>query len=408
MTPLSRLFPRALPPCLLGFAAGLLLSSCGPKPAAGPPPGMPGMGGPLEVGVMTLAPTTVTLTQDLPGRTSAFRVAEVRARVNGIVLKRLFTEGSDVKEGDVLYQIDPAPYQAELDRALGALARSEANTEAARVKESRYKHLVSTKAISQQELDDATANLHAFEADILSGKAAVQSARINLGYTNVTSPVTGRVGISQVTEGAYVQATTATLLATVQQLDPVYVDVTQSSNDLMRLKRAIASGELNKEKIGQARVELLLDDGTTYKEQGTLQFSDVSVNPSTSSVTIRAIFPNKNGELLPGLFVRARLVEGRKSDALLLPQFAVARNSKGEATAYVVGAESKAELRVIEADRAVGNQWLITSGLKAGESVIMNNLQRLRPGAPVKTIPYAAPGAPALPPATTASKTAAR
>jgi membrane fusion protein (multidrug efflux system) len=322
-------------------------------------------------------------------------VAEVRARVNGIVLKRLFTEGSDVKEGQLLYEIDPAPYQAELDRALGALARSEANLEAARIKETRYKQLVATKAISQQELDDATASLHAIEADILAGKAAEQAARINLGYTKVTSPVSGRVGISQVTEGAYVQAGTATLLATVQQLDPMYVDVTQSSNDLMRLKRAMASGELSSLKTAQAHVELLMDDGTVYKQQGTLQFSDISVNPSTSSVTVRAIFPNPSAELLPGMFVRARLVEGRKTDALLVPQFAVSRNSKGEATAYVVGAEEKAELRVLTADRTVGNQWLISSGLKSGERIIMNNLQKMRPGAQVKAVPYAPPGAPA-------------
>jgi membrane fusion protein (multidrug efflux system) len=233
-TPSAGRLLRPWQPLLLLPVLVLSLTGCGKD--AGPPPGMGMMGGPMEVGVMTLAPTPITLTQDLPGRTSAFRVAEVRARVNGIVLKRLFTEGSDVKEGQVLYEIDPAQYQAELDRAIGALARSEANAEAARIKEERYKHLVSTKAISQQELDDATASLHAFEADIISGKAAVEAAKINLGYTKVTSPVSGRVGISQVTEGAYVQAGTATLLATVQQLDPMYVDVTQSSNDLLRLK----------------------------------------------------------------------------------------------------------------------------------------------------------------------------
>ncbi|RBP46522.1 membrane fusion protein (multidrug efflux system) [Roseimicrobium gellanilyticum] len=385
---------RSWQPLLLLPMLALSLTGCGKKPA-GPPAGMGMMGGPMEVGVLTLAATPITLTQDLPGRTSAFRVAEVRARVNGIVLKRLFNEGSDVKEGDVLYEIDPAPYQAELDRAIGALARSEANAEAARIKEERYKHLVSTKAISQQELDDATASLHAFEADIISGKAAVQAAKINLGYTKVTSPVSGRVGISQVTEGAYVQAGTATLLVTVQQLDPMYVDVTQSSNDLMRLKKALAAGELSNEKQAHAKVELLLDDGEVHKQQGTLQFSDISVNPSTSSVTVRAIFPNPKAELLPGMFVRARLVEGRKTDALLVPQFAVSRNSKGEATAFVVGAEDKAEIRVLAADRTVGNQWLITSGLKSGDRVIMNNLQKLRPGAPVKSVPYAPPGAPA-------------
>ncbi|MEZ0274218.1 MAG: efflux RND transporter periplasmic adaptor subunit [Roseimicrobium sp.] len=414
MTPLSciiapalrrvrRSVKRLVPASALTLTVGLLLSACGKKPA-GPPPGM-GMGGPLEVGVMTLAPTPITLTQDLPGRTSAFRVAEVRARVNGIVLKRLFTEGSDVKEGQVLYEIDPAPYQAELDRAFGALARSEANLEAARIKETRYKQLVATKAISQQELDDATASLHAIEADILAGKAAEQAARINLGYTKVTSPVSGRVGISQVTEGAYVQAGSATLLATVQQLDPMYVDVTQSSNDLLRLKKAMASGELSSLKTAQAKVELLMDDGAVYKEQGTLQFSDISVNPSTSSVTVRAIFPNPSAELLPGMFVRARLVEGRKTDALLVPQFAVSRNSKGEATAFVVGAEDKAELRVLTADRTVGNQWLITGGLKPGERIIMDNLQKMRPGAQVKAVPYAPPGAP---PTGGAASTAAR
>jgi membrane fusion protein, multidrug efflux system len=363
------------------------LTACGKKPE-GPPPGMGGPQGPLEVGVITMAATPITLTQDLPARTAAFRVAEVRARVNGIIQKRLFTEGSDVKEGQVLYQIDPAPYQAELDNALGVLNRAEANREAARIKEKRYQELVGSKVVSKQDYDDVAVALHAFEAEVLSAKASVQSARINLGYTQVSSPLSGRAGVSQVTEGAYVQASSATLLVTIQQLDPMYVDVPQSSNDLLRLKKAVTSGDLQTDQEGQARVKLMLDDGTDYAQEGTLQFSDVSVSPSTSSVTIRAIFPNPEGVLLPGMFVRARLVEGRKQDALLLPQFTVTRNSKGEATTFVVGADEKAELRVVKTERTVGNQWLISGGLKPGDRVIANNLQRLRPGAPVKAVPF--------------------
>lgn len=353
-----------------------------------------GPGGPLEVGVLTMAPTPITLTKDLPGRTSAFRMAEVRARVNGIVQKRLFTEGSDVKEGQVLYQIDPAPYEAELDKAKGNLARAEANSEAAEIKEKRYRDLVKTKVVSPQDYDDVAAPLNAYKADILSAQAAVRMAQINLEYTRVTSPVTGRVGVSQVTEGAYVQASLATLLVTVHQLDPMYVDVPQSSNELLRLRKAVTSGELKTDNEGQAKVKLLLDDGTEYPSEGTLQFSDVSVSPTTSSVTVRAIFPNPEGILLPGMFVRGRLVEGQKSDALLVPQPAVARNSKGEATVFVVGADDKVELRVLETSRTVGSQWLITSGLKPGDRVIMDNLQRLRPGAPVKPVPYLPPAGP--------------
>lgn len=360
---------------------------------------MGGPQGPLEVGVINVTPTAVTLTQDLPARTSAYRMAEVRARANGIVQKRLFTEGSDVKEGQVLYQIDPAPYQAELDNAIGLLKRAEATAEAASVKEVRYKELVGSKVVSKQDFDDVAVASRANQAEVLSAKAAVQTAQINLGYTQIKSPLTGRAGVSQVTEGAYVQASAATLCVTIQQLDPIYVDVPQSSNELLRLRKAVANGELSVDGAGQARVKLLLDDGTEYAKEGTLQFSDVTVSPSTSSVTIRAIFPNPDGLLLPGMFVRARLVEGKKSDALLLPQHTVTRNSKGEATAYVVGAEEKVELRILKADRAVGNQWLITEGIKPGDRVIANNLQRLRPGAPVKAVPFE----PSAPPKSTAA-----
>ena len=380
------------------MAALALIAGCKPK-QAGPPGGPGGPGGPMEVSVLTIAPTPVTLTQDLPGRISAFRVAEVRARVNGIVLKRLFTEGTDVTEGQLLYEIDPAPYQAALDSALGTLARAEANAVTARLKEERFKQLLAAKAISKQDYDDALANQRTYDADVLSGKAAVQTARINLDYTKVTSPVAGRIGISQVTEGAYVQAANATLLVTVQQLDHVYVDVTQASSELLRLKRELASGRLKADESGKARVKLIHETGEIYPEEGTLEMSDVTVNATTNSVTVRAIFPNPRGDLLPGLFVRARLEEGQRPDAILVPQLAVSRNSKGEPTTMVVGANSTVELRVLQTPRAVGNQWLVTSGLKPGDQVIVDNLQRIRPGAPVKV----AAAAPAPTPPATAS-----
>jgi membrane fusion protein (multidrug efflux system) len=374
----------------LGLIASVLMVGCGPKQGGpGGPGGFPGAGGPMEVSVITITPTPVMLTQDLPGRISAFRVAEVRARVNGIVLKRLFTEGSDVAEGQLLYEIDPAPYQATLDSALGTLARAEANVTTARLKEERYKQLLGAKAISKQDYDDALANEGTYNADVLSGKAAVQSARINLDYTKVTSPVAGRIGISQVTEGAYVQASAATLLATVQQLDRVYVDVTQATSELLRLRNELATGRLKADETGKARVKLIQETGDIYPEEGTLQFSDVTVNAMTNSVTVRAIFPNPRGELLPGLFVRARLEEGSRPDAILVPQSAVGRNTKGEATALVVGANGTAELRVLETSRTVGNQWLVSAGLKPGDQVIVDNLQRVRAGAPVKIAPPA-------------------
>jgi len=352
---------------------------------------MGGPGGPMEVSVLTIATAPVTLTQDLPGRTSAFRVAEVRARVNGIVLKRLFQEGTDVAEGQLLYEIDPAPYQAALESALGTLARAEANAATARSKEQRYKQLLTSRAISKQDYDDAAANQGSFEADIISGQAAVQTARINLGYTNITSPVAGRIGISQVTEGAYVQESAATLLATVQQLDKVYVDVTQASSEFLRLKRDLASGKLKADETGKAKVKVIMEDGTVYAGEGRLAVSDVTVNTTTNSVTVRAVFPNPDGDLLPGLFVRARLEEGTTPDAILVPQLAVTRNTKGEPTAMVVGANSAAEVRVLETPRTVGNQWLVTAGLKPGDQVIVDHLQMVRPGMPVKVAPAAPP-----------------
>jgi membrane fusion protein, multidrug efflux system len=363
-----------------------LAAGCDQKAGGGPP----GMGGPdkaLEVGVLTVTATDVDLTQDLPGRISALRTAEVRARVDGIIQKRYFTEGSDVREGEVLYQIEPASYEAALDSAKGTLARAQANLEAARAKERRYKQALQKKAVSGQDYDDVMALLHVYEADVLAGKAAMETARINLGFTKSISPISGRIGKSEVTEGAYVQAAGATLLATVQQIDRVYVDVTQSSSDLLRLKRAVFRGEIQTNDAGQARVKLLLEDGTEYSEEGTLQFADVTVNLSTSSVTVRAIFPNPRKDLLPGMFVRARLVEGRNQGAILVPQLAVTHNPKGEPTAYVVGGKGVAELRVLDISRSIGNQWLVNSGLKAGDQLIVNNLLNIRAGTAIKTVP---------------------
>jgi membrane fusion protein (multidrug efflux system) len=341
--------------------------------------------------VITVAAGPVTLTRDLPGRTSAFRVAEVRARVSGIVLKRFFKEGADVKEGEVLYQIDPAPYEAALASAQGTLARAQANVTSTKALEERDKQLVEAHAISQQDYDNALANFKGYEADVISGQASVKTANINLGYTKVVSPITGRIGISQVTEGAYVQESAATLMATVQELDKMYVDVTQASSDLLRLRRELAEGKLTSDGQGHARVRLILEDGTEYPHPGTLELSDVSVNTSTSSITVRAVFPNPDGDLLPGLFVRARLEEGSTPNAILIPQLAVTRNSRGEPTALVVGAGGMAELRILKTSRAVGNQWLITDGLKPGDQLIVDDLQQLRPGVPVKPTPAKLP-----------------
>ncbi|HET9599195.1 MAG TPA: efflux RND transporter periplasmic adaptor subunit [Anaeromyxobacteraceae bacterium] len=370
--------PRRLAALLL-LAAAL---ACGRKASAPPPSAAP-----VEVGVVTLSPTAVTLTRELPGRTSAYRMAEVRARVNGIVLKRLFVEGSDVKEGQKLFVIDPAPYQAAYEGARATLARAEANVANARLVSDRYGELVKDNAVSRQEYDTAMATLKAAEAEVASGKAAVQQARINLDYTVVTAPVSGRIGRSAVTEGAYVQAGQATLLATVQQLDPMYVDLTQSSDEVLRLRRDLASGKLQSAGQGKARVRLVTEDGRDAGLEGTLQFADVSVDPGTGSIAIRAVFPNPRAELLPGMFVRARLDEGVNPQALLVPQVAVTRDQKGLPVALVVNAERKVERRQLVADRAVGDAWLVTQGVKAGEQVIVEGLQKVRPGAAVKPVP---------------------
>ncbi|TQI79246.1 membrane fusion protein (multidrug efflux system) [Serratia fonticola] len=336
-----------------------------------------------SVGVVTLKAEPLNITTDLPGRTAAYRIAEVRPQVSGIILKRNFVEGSDIKAGVSLYQIDPATYQATYDSAKGDLAKAQAAAEIARLTVNRYKPLLGTSYISKQDYDTATSTLLQANAAVVAAKAAVESARINLAYTKVTSPISGRIGLSTVTEGALVTSGQATALSTVQQLDPMYVDVTQSSNDYLRLKQELANGTLKQEN-GKAKVKLLLENGQEYAQEGSLEFSDVTVDETTGSITIRAIFPNPNDALLPGMFVRARLDEGVRNDALLVPQQGVTRNPRGEATALVVGADEKVELRTLTATQAIGDKWLVTAGLKAGDRVIVTGLQKVKPGVQVK------------------------
>ncbi|HQR29703.1 MAG TPA: efflux RND transporter periplasmic adaptor subunit [Anaeromyxobacteraceae bacterium] len=369
------------PLLLLAAALAVPLAACGPR--TGPPP----TAGPVEVGVVTLQPTAVTLTRELPGRTSAFRVAEVRARVNGILLKRFFAEGSDVKEGQKLFQIDPAPYQAAFDGARAVLSRAEATAANARLQAQRAAELIKTNVISQQDHDNAQAALKTAEADLAAARAAEDAARINLGYTTVTSPVSGRIGRAMVTEGAYVQASQATLLATVQQIDPMYVDVTQSADEVLRLRRELDGGTLQAAGKGQARVKLLLDGGVEYPLAGALQFTDVTVDPGTGSITLRALFPNPKGTLMPGLFVRAQLAEAVNPAALLVPQVGVTRDQKGLPVVLVVNADRKVERRQVVADRTVGTSWLVTDGLKAGDQVIVEGIQKVRPGSAVNPVP---------------------
>ncbi|WP_130834254.1 efflux RND transporter periplasmic adaptor subunit [[Erwinia] mediterraneensis] len=334
---------------------------------------------PPEVGVVVLKKEPLKITTELPGRTSAYRVAEVRPQVSGIILKRNFVEGADVKAGDSLYQIDPATYQATYQSARGDLAQAEANARIAQLTLKRYKPLLGTKYISQQDYDTAVATAAQNDAAVQAAKANVETARINLAYTKVTSPISGRIGKSSVTEGALVQNGQATALATVQQLDPMYVDVTQSSDDFMRLRAELESGQL-KQVDGKAKVTLLMQNGSEYAQPGTLEFSDVSVDETTGSITLRAIFPNPDHRLLPGMFVRARLEEGTNPNALLVPQQGVSRTPTGQATVMVVGADNKVEVRNITANQAIGDKWLVTDGLKEGERVITVGLQRAKPG----------------------------
>lgn len=365
--------------------AGIMMTGCGNKTAPKPP-----TSGPPEVGVIVVKPERVTLTTELSGRTAPHLIAEVRPQVNGIIQKRIFTEGSDVKAGQVLYQIDPATYQASYDIARAAQTRAEANLVTARLKEGRFRELVKIKGVSQQEYDDVNAAFKQAEADVASTKAAVEAARINLAYTKVTAPISGRIGRSAVTDGALVTASQPTALATIQQLDTMFVDVTQSTADLLKMRQSLASGVLKKSGAAQAPVKLVLEDGSSYPVTGMLKFSEVTVEQSTGSVTLRAVFPNPKLILLPGMFVRAILEEGVTENAILIPQRGVTRNPKGEAVVMVVGAGEKVEPRVIKVVRTVGDTWLVGEGLKTGDRVILEGFQKARPGTPVKVVPFGA------------------
>ena len=376
-------YKPAVPALLLAISLTTLLSACKEEPAtaAAPPP---------KVGVITLQPQAFALTSELPGRTSAYRVAEVRPQVNGIILKRLFTEGREVKAGQQLYQIDPALYAATLKSTQATLQSSQSLAE-------RYQLLVDEQAVSRQEFDEARAKQ-------MEAEAALQTATINLRYTKVLAPIAGRIGRSAVSEGALVSNGQSTAMAVIQQLDPIYVDVTQSSLEILKLRNDLASGRLQKAGNNAATVKLLLEDGSEYPQAGQLEFSEVSVDPGTGSVTLRAVFPNPKHDLLPGMFVHAQLQAGVSAQAILAPQQGVTRNLKGQPTALVVNQNDQVELRELQAERTAGNAWLINHGLQAGDRLIVEGLQFVKPGVTV-TVSEAANLTPAAP---VASKTAGK
>ena len=363
----------------------LILIGCGQKKTGGAPP-MP------EVAVMTIQTKPVVTTTELAGRTSANLVAEVRPQVSGIIQKRLFTEGSDVKTGQVLFQIDPALYQVALDNAKAALARSEAQLSTTQLRASRFKDLLVQKAVSQQDYDDADAALKQVQADIQYGKATVETARINLQYTTIIASISGRIGRSNFTEGALVTAQQPLALATIQQLDPMYVDVPQSTAEVLRLRRGLKEGRLDQNGANQKKVQLIMEDGTAYPLTGTLQFRDVTVDPTTGSVILRIVFPNPKAVLLPGMFVRAVVKEGVDNQAILIPQQAVSRDPRGNPFTLIVDDKSNVQQRMLTLDRAIGDQWLVSSGLAPGERVIIEGIQKVKPGAPVKAVPFESNG----------------
>lgn len=386
----------------LVLLSSLFPSGCDRRQQSAAPPPVP------EVTVVTVQPQQVLLTTELPGRTSAYLVAEIRPQVSGLIQKRLFKEGSDVKAGQLLYQIDPAPFQAALDNARASLARAEANVPAIRLRVDRYKELLAENAVSRQDYDDAVAALKQADAEVEVWKAAVETARINLGYTRVTAPISGRIGKSSVTDGALVTAHQPMALATIQQLDPIYADVPQSTTELLRLRRRIEGGLLNENGTNQRKVKLILEDGTEYPLEGTLQFRDVTVDPTTGSVILRIVFPNPEGVLLPSMFVRAVVKEGTNEHAILIPQQTVSRDPKGNPSALIVDPEGKVQLQMLTLDRDIGDKWLVSSGLAPGDRLIIEGMQKVRPGALVKVVSHdaggkdeAVPGKPAQPAAKT-------
>lgn len=382
-----QIFGRAKRIAAAGVLAGLLiLGGCGQQTTTG---GATQSMTP-EVAVVTIQPKRLVITTELAGRASANLVAEVRPQVGGIIQKRLFTEGSDVKAGQMLFRIDAAPFQAALNNAKAALSRAEANLQAIRLRAERFRELLTDKAVSQQDCDDADAALKQTEADIQYWKATVETARINLGYTSVTAPISGRIGRSTVTEGALVTAHQPAALATIQRLDPMYVDVPQSTTELLRLRRRLEEGRLNHNGQLRNNVRLLLEDDAKYPLEGALQFRDVTVDPTTGSVILRVVFPNPKGVLLPGMFVRAVVEEGVNPKALLIPQQAVSRDHKGNPLTLIVDAAGKVQQRMLTLDRAIGDAWLVSSGLAPGERVIVEGMQKVKPGASVKAVSFEA------------------
>jgi membrane fusion protein, multidrug efflux system len=366
---------------MLFLTAGLILGGCGKQNKGGPPP-MP------EVAVVTIETKPVVTTTELAGLTSANLVAEVRPQVSGIIQKRLFTEGSDVKAGQALFQIDPALYKAAESNATAALARSEANLSAIQLRAERLRELLAEKAVSKQDYDDASAALKQTQADIQYSKATLETARINLKYTTIIAPVSGRIGKSSVTEGALVTAQQPVALATIQQLDPMYVDVNQSTADILRLRRQLQEGQLDQNGRNQKKVQLILEDATKYPLEGTLQFRDITVDSTTGSVILRIVFPNPKGVLLPGMFVRAVVQEGVHKNAILIPQQAVSRDPKGNPLALIVDVNGKVQQMQLTLDRAIGDTWLVSSGLAPGERVIVEGMMKVKPGIPVKAVPF--------------------
>ena len=367
------------------LVAALLLSACG-KQTPPPPP-------PPQVGVVTIQMQPVTLTTELPGRTSPFESSEVRPQVDGIITRRLFQEGETVRAGQTLYQIDPAPYAAASANARAALSRAEANIASTSALAQRYGDLVKINAIAKQDYENAVAAANQARADVAAQRAALQSAEINLRRTAIKAPITGRIGASTFTVGALVTAAQAQPLTTIQRLDPIYVDINQSSVDVLRLRKQLLAGQVSRDG-GAARVGLTLEDGSDYGREGKFQFSDVTVAQDTGTVTLRAIFPNPQGLLLPGMYVRAHLVEGTQAQGVLVPQQAVSRDEKGNPQAFVVGAGDKLEVRQLTTSRTIGNKWLVTSGLKPGDRLVMDGTMMLQPGVPVKPVAWTPPPTP--------------
>ena len=367
------------------LALALILSACGGGGESQQQQGAPQ--GPPQVGFVTVQQQPVTLTNELPGRTAPYETSDVRPQVNGLILARLFQEGDYVRQGQPLYRIDPSPYQAAVASARAALSRAQASIASTRNLARRYGELVKSNAISRQEYENAVTGAQQAQADIAAQRAALQQAQIDLSRTTIRAPISGRIGRSVFTTGALVSAAQTNALATIQRLDPIYVDIQQSSADLLKLRQQIMDGDLSRG-TGAARVRLKLEDGSTYPIEGTLKFTDVTVDPATGTQAIRAVFSNPRGLLLPGMYVRAELVEGTKANGILVPQRAVTRDPKGAATVLVIGADGKLAPRPLTTTRTVGDQWLVTGGLQPGDRVVIEGAQMLQPGTPVKGYPW--------------------